>query len=138
VQWPTALLILTLPLQASVSLSFRLELDEDNGSLYRVEFDRQGGKGSLFAACVQRELYSRFLEGVSQDLRRFLPLMKLWNARASGLSESAPLAEPSATNTHHLVIGAAGRGTASRCLWLPILNLRLPHKLFNLRVHEVS
>ena len=39
-QWPTALLILTLPLQASVSLSFRLELDEDNGSLYRVEFDR--------------------------------------------------------------------------------------------------
>jgi hypothetical protein len=71
VQWPTALLILTLPLQASVSLSFRLELDEDNGSLYRVEFDRQGSKGSLFAACVQRELYSRFLEGVSQDLRRF-------------------------------------------------------------------
>ena len=68
----------------------------------------------------------------------FLPLMKLWNARASGLSESAPLAEPSATNTHQPVIGAAGRGTASRCLWLPILNLRLPHKLFNLRVHEVS
>ena len=43
------------------------------------------------------------LEGVPQDLRQFLPLMK------QSLRVVAPLAEESATNTHHLVIGAAGR-----------------------------